>query len=436
MNGLVFNMSVRVALEDWNPWWVSGGVPGELIGMRRDVLSDVEKLIGIPKAKVIIGVRRCGKSTLLYQIIDYVLRRGVARPDDIVLMNFDDARLSTVSTEKLYESFIETQKPKRMLLFLDEVHKARDWISLVRRLLDMKIGEIFITDSCSYYIPQDYARVLTGRKLEIELYPFSFKEFLRFYSVDMKPHGTESRSLIRGHLLDFLRYGGFPEVHVYRHIWKKILIEYFEDIITKDVVSRFSVDYQKVKDLAYYLISNVGQRITLRKLRNIFGLGLETIDKYLSYLEAVYMLFTVRRYSTKAKEQIIAPKKIYAIDTGLANVIGYTPSENLGPLLENLVLIELKRRGFKVFYYQTEDKEVDFVVMENKRIKTLINVAYTLEEEKIRKREIEGLIKGMRELGISESLIITWDEEETIRLGSKTIRVLPAYEWLLMMGQE
>ena len=247
-------------------WW----------GSRRaywDALSDVEKLIGIPKAKVIIGVRRCGKSTLLYQIIDYVLRRGVARPDDIVLMNFDDARLSTVSTEKLYESFIETQKPKRMLLFLDEVHKARDRISLVRRLLDMKIGEIFITDSCSYYIPQDYARVLTGRKLEIELYPFSFKEFLRFYSVDMKPHGTESRSLIRGHLLDFLRYGGFPEVHVYRHIWKKILIEYFEDIITKDVVSRFSVDYQKVKDLAYYLISNVGQRITLRKLRNIFGLG-------------------------------------------------------------------------------------------------------------------------------------------------------------------
>jgi len=218
---------------------------------------------------------------------------------------------------------------------------------------------------------------------------------------------------------------------MYRHIWKKILIEYFEDIITRDIVSRFSVEYEKVRDTAYYLISNIGQRITLRKLRNVLSLGLETIEKYLDYLESVYMLFIVRRYSPKVKEQIIAPKKVYAIDTGMANVIGYTTSENIGSFLGNIILVELKRRGFKVFYYQTNDKEIDFVVMENRKIKELINVTYTLDEEKTKKREIDSLLKGMRELATEKSTIITWDEKENIQIGSKTIRIIPAYEWLL-----
>lgn len=430
LNSLVFSMPVRVALEDWNSWWLSGEVERNSVGMLRDSLASVKDLIGIPKVKVIVGVRRCGKSTLLYQIIDYLIRENLAEPNEIVLMNFDDARFRAVSVDKIYETYIEMQRPKKIFLFLDEVHKAKDWVSLVRRLSDQRKADIFVTDSSSYYIPRDYARVLTGRKLEMELYPFSFSEYLKFYNVDIRPYGMENRSALRGYLRDFMRYGGFPEVHVYRHIWKKILIGYFDDIITQDVVSRFSVDYRKVNDLAYYLISNIGQRITLRKLRNILGLGLDTIEKYLDHLESVYMIFTVRRYSTKVKEQIVSPRKIYAIDTGLANVIGYTSSENLGPTLENLVFIELKRRGYDLFYYQSNDKEIDFIVLENRRIVELINVAYTLENEKTRRREINSLISGMRKLNTSRATIITWDESETIEIGTKRIRVIPAYEWL------
>ena len=198
-------MLARMALEDWNPWWVSGSVGEELVGMRRDILSEAKSYVGVPKIKVIVGVRRCGKSTLLYQIIDYLLSEGLAQPSDIVLMNFDDARLSTVGVDKLYEMYIEMQKPKNLYIFLDEVHKAKNWVSLVRRLSDQKKGEVFITDSSSYYIPKDYARILTGRKLRMELYPFSFREFLRFHNIDMKPYGTEGRSILRGYLMDYMK---------------------------------------------------------------------------------------------------------------------------------------------------------------------------------------------------------------------------------------
>lgn len=425
-------MLIDEALEDWNPWWFSGSVSEDIVGVRRELLSDIEGYIGVPKVKVIVGVRRCGKSTLLYQVIDLLIRRGFASPNDVVLMNFDDARLATESVEEIYKTFLELRKPEKIFLFLDEVHKARDWVSLARRLCDLKGGHVFITDSCSYYIPADYARVLTGRKLEMELYPFSFREFLKLKDVKLQPFGTEQRSILRGYLREYMDYGGFPEVHIYKGAWKRILLEYFDDIITKDVASRFSADYEKVRNLGYYLISNIGQRITNRKIRNIFGLGLETVEKYMNYLEQVYLIFRVRRYSTRVKEQLIAPKKIYAIDTGMANVLGFKVSENLGPILENMVFLSLKRMGYKVFYLQVDDREVDFVVVSNNKAIALINVSYTLQEEKTRKREIENLIHGMKALGVKNAFIVTWDEKETIRIGEKKIEIIPAYEWFLM----
>jgi len=419
------------ALEDWNPWWERASIDKQLIGVERDSLKDLTQLIDIPKVKIVVGVRRSGKSTLLYQIINHMISKRRIEPNNILLLNFDDFRLSSIEIEDIYKYYIETKKPIKPYIFLDEVHKAKNWVSLVRRLIDTKRGDIFLTDSSSYFIPIEYARVLTGRKIQMELYPFSFQEFLRFHNREISLHGTEKRSLIRGYLRDYLMNGGFPEVQQYRNIWKRILIEYFEDIVTKDVVSRFGTDYNKTKELALFLISNIGQRITNRKIRGMTGLGLETIEKYLNYLEQVYFIFTVKRYSTKVREQIVSPKKVYSIDTGLVNVAGFKISENLGPLLENMVYIELRRRGHKVYYFQSNDIEVDFVVTHNNKIMEIINVSYTLKEEKTLKREINGLIKAMKALGLNRSKIITWDEKDTIKVNVKTIEIKPAYEWLL-----
>ncbi len=424
-------MSISEALEDWNPWWENNQVDQQLIGVERESLRYLTQLIDIPKIKIVVGVRRSGKSTLLYQIINHLISEKKIESSNIILLNFDDFRLSSIETEEIYKQYIETRKPSKPHIFLDEVHKAKNWVSLVRRLVDTKKGDVFLTDSSSYFIPIEYARILTGRKIQMELYPFSFREFLKFHNVKIQPYGTENRSLIRGYLRDYLMNGGFPEVQQYRSIWKRILLEYFEDIVTKDVVSRFGTDYNKTKDLALFLISNIGQKVTNRRIRGITGLGLETIEKYINYLEQVYFIFAVKRYSTKVREQILSPKKIYSIDTGLANIAGFKISENLGPLLENMIFIELKRRGYKVYYFQYNNKEVDFVVMQNNRIKEVINVSYTLQEEKTRKREINGLLIAMKALGLNRAKIITWDEKDTIQINGKTIEIKPAYEWLL-----
>lgn len=418
------------ALEDWNPWWHERRVEERLRGKDREILRHVEETVHLNKVKIITGVRRSGKSTLLYQIIDRLLTK--TEPENILLLNFDDVRLSASPLEELYKKYIELKKPKEIFLFLDEVHNARDWISLVRRLVDLKKANIFITDSSSYFIPVDYAKILTGRKISLEIYPLSFREFLFFKRERVAYFGTEEKAKIRGHLREYMEQGGFPELFsIPQSLHRRILIEYFEDIITKDVVSRYNAVYSKVRELAYYLLSNSGQRVTYRKLRNIFGMGLETIQRYMDFLEQVYLIFRVNAYSEKVKDQIIMPKKIYAIDTGIANAIGFKISENLGPMLENLVFLEIKRRGFEAFYYQIDKREIDFVIKEGVTIKSLINVCYDPEDKNTRKREIEGLLLGLKRLGLHKGYILTWEYEEKIKRDEKEIEFMPVYKWLL-----
>ncbi|MGQ4834514.1 MAG: ATP-binding protein [Candidatus Asgardarchaeia archaeon] len=418
------------ALEDWNPWWYEHKVDERFKGKDREILKEIEGIVGLNKVKIITGVRRAGKSTLLYQIIDKLLKR--TRVENILLLNFDDVRLSMVPLEELYKEYIELKKPSEIFLFLDEVHNAKDWVSLVRRLIDLKKANVFVTDSSSYFIPIDYARILTGRKFSLELYPLSFREFLFFKGEKISYFGTEEKARIRGYLREFMEQGGFPELCLTpKDFHRKILSEYFEDIITKDIVSRYNTVYSKARDLAYYLLSISGQRITYRKLRNVLGMGLETIQRYMDFLEQVYLVFRVNAYSKKVKDQIIMPKKVYAVDTGIVNAIGFKFSENLGAMLENIIFLELKRRGYNIFYYQVDEREIDFVVKDRISVKSLINVCYDPEEKNTYKREVEELLLGMKEVGISKGYIITWEYEEKIKQGDKEIEFIPAYKWLL-----
>lgn len=166
-------------------------------------------------------------------------------------------------------------------------------------------------------------------------------------------------------------------------------------------------------------------------MRNILGLGLETIERYLTYLEQVYLIFKVNRYSPKVKEQIMAPRKIYAIDTGMVNVLGFKISENFGPIFENIIFLSLKRSGYKIFYAIIDEGEIDFLVFKNNEIKGLINVTYTIEDEKTKKRKLDSLIKGMKFFGIRRAFIITWEEEDKITVRNKQILIVPAYKWIL-----
>ena len=171
-----------------------------------------------------------------------------------------------------------------------------------------------------------------------------------------------------------------------------MLLELYDDILTNDVVARFNIDYTIIRDFAFYILSNPAQRMTYRKLQAIFSLGTNVPQKYLNQLEEVFLCFTVKAYATKVKEQVNTPKKVYPIDTGLINAIAFKLSENIGPLLETLVYIELKRRKLEIYFGNFENRyEVDFIVKAGMDVKNVINVTYDMKNDETRKREIDGL---------------------------------------------
>ncbi len=432
-------MSVISALEDWNPWWreEDNGVPPSLKGKPRELISTIEPFINDYKIKILVGIRRSGKSTLLYQLIDHLLRSGKVSPNEILLVNFEDLRLSTESAEKIFEIYLEHLRPKNHPhVFLDEVHNIDSWTRMVRRLGDLKKAHFYLTDSSSFFIPSELQPILTGRKVTFEVFPLSFQEYLSFKNIELnKIWGTEEKIKIRGILREYIERGGFPEPFFYpMDAARKIIAEYFEDIVTRDLVARYRMPSMTTKQLVLYLMSNPAQRFSYRKLSNVFRTGVETMQHYINNLQNIFLFFKVTRYTTKLKDQFISPKKLYPIDTSMVNVVGFKVSENLGPLLELIVFLQLRRKHASIYYYQesTSGKEVDFVVTQGNSIKHLINVSVNLEESNTRRREISGLVKAMKTLKTNESTIITWDTEEIISINAnKKIRVVPAWKWLL-----
>lgn len=424
-------------LQDWNPWWnkKTDFVPRNLLGIERELLQEIKEYLTMDRIVTLVGVRRSGKSTILYQIIEFLLTNDYANPQDILFINFEDIRFNAQSIQEWYKLYIEEMKPEKIsYLFLDEIHYCSDWVNFVRSHIDRKSAKIFLTDSSSYLLPTELASILTGRKITFEVYPISFKEYLIFKKIDSIGFGTEESAKIRGYLKDYISFGGFAElVNIDWALSKKLLLELYEDILTKDVVARFNIDYTKIRDFAYYVLSNPAQRITYRKLQAIFGLGTNVPQKYLDQLEDVFLCFTVKAYATKVKEQVNAPKKVYPIDTGLINAIAFKLSENIGPLLETLVYIELKRRKLEIYYGNFENKyEVDFIVKIGREVQNIINVTYDMKNDKTRKREIEGLKYATEMLQPKEIILLTWQDEEKIKLDEKnTLLIKPIWKWLL-----
>lgn len=425
------------ALQDWNPWWKNSGelVPNKLLGIERNLLENIIPFLSLNRVITLIGIRRAGKSTILYQIISHLLKNNHVRPEEILFINFEDVRFESLSIAEWYQLYLEELKPENIsYLFFDEIHLCKHWVNFVRSHVDRKSAKIFLTDSSSYLISTELASILTGRKATFEVYPVSFKEYLKFKNVTFKGFGSQESALIRGYLKDYLNYGGFPElVNLNWSISKKLLIELFDDILSKDVVARFNVDYTKMRDFSYYLLSNTAQKMSYRKLQSIFSLGSNVPQKYLEHLEEVFFCFTLTSYSYKVKEQVITPKKIYPVDTGLVNATAFKISENIGPLLELIVYIELKRRNYQIYYGNFENKyEIDFILRKGEEIEEIINVSYDLKQEKTRKREIEGLIYAMDQLNPKKVLLLTWHEEEELKLSDKgVISIIPIWKWLL-----
>lgn len=399
-------------------------------GIKRTALDFVSKQIPLPHAVVISGIRRCGKSTLLNQTINGFYGKGV------YYLNFEDERLvdfELADFNSLYEVFLELYG-ERKVFFFDEIQNVVQWEIFVRRMQN-KGHKFFITGSNASLLSKELGTKLTGRCVSIELYPFSFIEYLSFKGYELQKNVlsyTAERATIKKHFAEYLRHGGMPEYLKYND--STLLKRVYEDILYRDIVARYDIKQVKaLRELGLYLLSNIGTLFSYNNLTKILGVGsMNTIKSYSDYLENSFLVSLVSRFSYSLKQQFVANKKIYCIDNGLAESIAFQFSKNKGKFLENLVFLELKRRRPEIYYYKTTNNlEVDFLIKNGKKDISLIQVADNLDNEKTRQREIDVLTYAMDELKLKKALILTEDTEEEIKLKGKVILAQPIYKWLL-----
>ncbi len=400
-------------------------------GTLRSVLSDIDSYKRLSHAVVVSGMRRAGKSTLLKQVaLKYYNEK------DYYYFNFEDERLLNLKGEdlnQLFEVLVELFGEKKVF-FLDEIQNVSNWEVFVRRMISKKY-KFYITGSNASLLSQELATRLTGRSVVTEMYPFSFKEFLSFKRINVEANAlllTIERAKLKRNFQIFLREGGVPEYHKYSD--PVILKTIYENIIYRDIVARHEIkDVRALRELSLYYLTNVGSLFTYNKLKKMLGLGSEnTVKSYTGFLQDSYLMFELPRFSYSLRQQIMNPKKIYCIDNGIIAAVAFQFSKNRGKYLENLVYVELKRRGGELYYYDTVDgQEVDFLIKNGIKQKQLIQVTESLSDVNVRKREVGSLEKSMKELKIKKGMILTEDESESIKVGAGVIDVKPIYQWLL-----
>jgi predicted AAA+ superfamily ATPase len=422
------------AVAEWNEWWSRGNVDPELVGRGREQSESAEEFLSFKEIKTITGMRRSGKSTLLYQIINYLLENKGVDPAHILFVNFEDPVLSRVTLGEIFDSYQTHINPdKKPYIFLDEVDRCREWALFLRKLYDLrKIKQAFITDSSSKFIKSEYASVITGREINVTVFPLSFGEYLAWNSVKgTPPYARDRINRIKNMLNSYLQWGGLPEIVLRTsETHKKVLLnDYLSDIVHKDIIERYNANYQKIKGLIDYLVANPGTLFSPRKYSRTYGLSLDAINTYTGYLEEVFLFFPVSKFDYSVRKQQLSPKKMYLCDTGFFGGTGFRFTENKGRMYENAVFIDLKRKGKEVYYWKGKG-ECDFVVKEGTKMAMAIQVCYDLGPGS-KDREVDGLLEAMKILKIKEGLIITEKDDRTEKIKKMSVRYVPLWKYLL-----
>ncbi len=397
------------------------------LGIKRTILNVVERKARLPHIVVLTGLRRSGKSTLLRQIM-----KGQYDDKDFYYLSFEDERLFGFKAEDfnvIYETLVELFGEKKTF-FIDEIQNIVNFESFVRRFYDDGF-KFFITGSSAKLLSKEIGTKLTGRHVDLVVKPFSFEEFLKSknFTVDRQTlFKTNTRADLKNFFAEFLVSGGMPEYVRFQD--PEILTRVYEDIVIKDIVARYRVDNLKeLKELYQYLITNVSKKYSYNSLKKFIKINsANTIKKYLDYLEETYFLSQMSKFDYSLKKQIINDKKPYFVDNGFLSKISLKFTRDDGWLLENLVFNELK--GLGDVFYHSEKWECDFVIAENKKVKEAVQVCWNLTPTN-KDRELNGLLEAMSKFKLKTGLILTQDQEEEIKVGTKKILVKPAWKWLL-----
>ncbi|MEM2578490.1 MAG: ATP-binding protein [Candidatus Bathyarchaeia archaeon] len=412
-------------ISEWVGRNVSGGVERELkVPWRRD------KIISI------IGPRRAGKTYYFYQLIN----RNRA---DSLYLNFEDTRLYGVDftgIRDLIRVYVEISGREPASIFFDEIQNLHGWEKAVRELLDLQRYNIFVTGSSSKLLSKEIATQLRGRTFSYMLLPFSFREYLKAKNVTVpEPLTMDTAAKIKAYLRDYLEYGGFPEVVFEETEKTRILKEYSEMILFRDIIERHNL---KNMNLARFLLSfflqNFSGEFSINKIARSLGLrgfSKNTLYSYVDKIQDSVAIFFLNRYSLKVYQRESWPKKAYLCDTGLARVAKF--SEDIGKLMENAVFLELIRETnerpiLEIYYWRNHQRgEVDFILKEGAQIQELIQVTYARGRDEINRREIKSLLKASEKTGCKNLTTITWDYEDKTEMENKTVNFIPLWKWLL-----
>ena len=385
-----------------------------------------DELLNSHLIKLITGPRRVGKSTQALLML---------RNKNFAYLNFDKQELLDNWNADLVMRLLDEVYPNYDYLLLDEVQNLLHWDVWVTELFRQGKNMI-ITGSNANMLSSEMATVLTGKYLPIEMLPFSLAEFFEWHHLDLNAILSEQRTEVTFLEDDYLRLGGYPETVAARSLATSYLSTLFDSIIWKDVVKRHKIrNTEDINNMALYLLTNFCNQLSANDIADALNIkSVNTTQKFMGYLHEPFLFYYLPRYNNKLKLMTKAPRKIYVVDNGFVAAKAFSTSDNLGRLLENQVFVNLLRKGYDpektMFYYRTRnDKEIDFVLRENNRVKQLVQVSYEMTSEKAIRRECSALKEAAQELHCNDLYVLTYTEKRTLDREGCTIHVLPAAEW-------
>ena len=404
--------------------------------IRRSLLGQLEKKMALKEIQIILGVRRSGKSTLFKLLINSLKDKGI-NPKEILYINLEDPLyVDTWKNPGNIHLIVETAEKitgqKIKYLFLDEIQHVDKWESFVKSVYDAEVfKKIFITGSNSFLLKSDYSKMLSGRYVYDTAYPLSFKEILAHKKITSYLDLIKEIPLVLNIAENMLKHGSFPEVFKTEdgELKRTQLLSYYETILLKDCVEgRKLKDIKMLENLSLYLMSNPAALYSYNGLAKSVGSNENTVQEYINSLESAFLIYEVKKFSYKIKEQIKNNKKAYIIDNGLINAVSFKFSENKGKLFENFMFTEFLKNGMKEIYYHQNSRnkrECDFLI-KKAGVYLPIQVSYELTEKNMQ-REIKGLSCLMDEMSLNEGYIVTFNQEKNI---DERIKAIPFYKFL------
>ncbi len=404
----------------------------------------------VRKAWVLMGMRRSGKTWIVYQEIRLRQEKGLPKETNLYI-NFEDDRLAgfeisdfQIILDVYFELYPQNIHRTDLLFCFDEIHVIRGWEKFIRRLIDTETMQICVTGSSAEMLSKELGTTLGGRALQQEVFPYSFAEFISLHGIDpLAEKSSKSKAQVRHLASEYLLYGGFPEaVAQPKELHSSLIQGYIDAVVLRDIVKRYEIrNADIVQKFLILILRQIAAPLSITKVHHTFksqGLSIwkNSLFEYLQYFEDAYAILSVPFFSLSERIRQVNPRKIYAVDPGIITAYSIKRDFERSSRLENCVFMHLRRHFKNICYYKTQKKkrEIDFVVTTPLGSIILIQACAEMNDDKTRSRELFAIYEACAEFNLKEAFIITEDHEEEIRTPEVTVFCIPFWKWALMNG--